>query len=70
MSTLKDYCEYLGWNILELSRQAGINRHTAAKALTGREISTKVARNIAEALSRTLGRTIHVGDIDGLNVKG
>jgi hypothetical protein len=65
---LQGYCKQLGWDAAELSRQAGINPKTARRAMFGEVISSRVAREIAKALSAALGRTINVGDIDGLKV--
>lgn len=68
--TLQQYCERLGWNISELSRQADINRHTASKAVFGRnECSSRVALKIVEALSRALNERVLVGDLEGLTIK-
>jgi DNA-binding XRE family transcriptional regulator len=67
---LQKYCEYLGWNTSELARRAGIDRHTAARALFGKqECSSATARKIAEALSKGLGRDIFVGDLENLITK-
>ena len=65
---LREYCRQLGWDAAELSRQAGINPKTARRAMLGEVISSRVAREIAKALSAALGRTINVGDIEGLRV--
>jgi plasmid maintenance system antidote protein VapI len=66
--TLQEYCEKLGWNNSELARQAGINRHTASKAIFGHTATSNVARKIADALTRALGTTVFVGDL-GLTIK-
>jgi hypothetical protein len=67
--TLSDYCHQLGWDATELSRQARINDRTARKALHGEAITGRVAREIAEALSKALGKHLTAGSIDGLNIK-
>lgn len=67
--TLSEYCEQLGWNAPELSRQAGIDYKTARKALDGEKIGAKQARDIAQALSAAFGKRINVGDIEGLNYR-
>lgn len=67
--TLEQYCNELGWNASDLSRQAGINWRTARKALDGEVIAAVQARQIAQALSTAYGRTIRVGDIQGLNYR-
>ena len=60
----------LGWDKAELARQAGISPHTSGKAVDGEAVSRRVARNIAGALSKALGTTINVGDVQGLHVEG
>ncbi len=65
---LREYCKQLGWDATELSRQAGINTKTARRAMLGEVVSSRVAREIAKALSTALGRTINVGDLEGLRV--
>jgi transcriptional regulator with XRE-family HTH domain len=64
--TLQQYLNQLGWTIADLSREARINYGTAAKAVNGERVAARIAREIAEALSRELGRTIRPGDIEGL----
>lgn len=66
--TLQGYCGYLGWDAAELSRKSGIAPRSARKALKGEEISFRVARDIADALSLYTGNRINVGDIQGLNI--
>jgi transcriptional regulator with XRE-family HTH domain len=68
---LREYCEYLGWNTGELARRAGIDRHTAARALFGKqECSSATARKIAEALSKGLGKDVFVGDLGCISPQG
>ena len=67
--TLDDYCKRLGWNAAELARRANINIRTAQRAMEGQRINAENARAIARALSEELGRTVHVGDLEGLNYR-
>jgi transcriptional regulator with XRE-family HTH domain len=67
--TLEDYRRSIPWSRAELARQAGLDYQTVSKAEAGEVISTKSAEAIVKALSRELGRTISVGEIDGLNVR-
>ncbi len=64
--TLEAYCEYLGWTTAELARNSGIAWRTADNAVRGMSISKRVARQIATALTRAMGQTVHPGDIVGL----
>jgi hypothetical protein len=67
--TLADYCRQLGWDASTLARQANINYRTAKKALDGEAITSRSAREIAEALSKAFGMPVYVGDIQGLSVQ-
>ena len=67
--TLSEYCAQLGWDQAEFARRAGITVNTARKALNGEAISSRVARDIADALTNAYGKRILVGDIDDLNVR-
>ncbi len=64
--TLQEYLSQLGWTVSDLSRQANINYQTAQKAVNGEKVSARVAREIAETLSRELGSVIRPGDVKGL----
>ncbi len=52
--------------MIELSRQAKINRRTARKALNGEVIAALKARQIAAAISSATGTTVNVGNIEGM----
>lgn len=67
--TLTELRESVPMNIPELARAAGVDDMTIRNAENGQRISTRSARAIAKALSRELGRTIQVQDIDGLQVR-
>jgi len=49
-----------------MARQAGIDGNTLMKAFRGQSVSMGTADKIATAISKKLGRTIHVTDIEGL----
>jgi hypothetical protein len=68
--TLQDYCDYLGWNVSRLAREAGITWKTANKAIFKDECSSRVASLIADAISRAMNKPVHVGDLEGLVIKG
>jgi len=61
--------QQLGWDMAELQRQANINYRTARRALDGEEVTARVARDIARALSEALGTTVHPGAIRGLKFR-
>lgn len=56
-------------NIPELARAAGVDAQTIRNAESGKRISVKTARAIAQALSDALGRTLRVQDIEELQVR-
>lgn len=67
--TLTQLRESVPMSIPELAREARVDDQTVRNAENGQRISARVARSLAEALSNTLGRTIQVRDIDGLQVR-
>ena len=67
--TLKELRESVPMTIAELAIQAGVSGQTIRNAEDGQRISIESARGIAQALSRALGRTIRVQDIEGLQVR-
>jgi transcriptional regulator with XRE-family HTH domain len=67
--TLKELRESVPMSIQELATAAGVSNQTIRNAEEGQRISVQSARGIAQALSRELGRTIRVQDIDGLQVR-
>ncbi len=66
---LTDWMKQLGWTITDLSREAKINPRSAKKAVDGEPVSARVARDIAEAVSRASGEKLTVGEIEELNVQ-
>lgn len=67
--TLTEYRESIPMSVPELARRANVDAQTIRNAESGQRISARVARNIAEALSEAVGRTINYRDIDGLDVR-
>lgn len=53
----------------ELARAAGVDDQTIRNAESGQRINIRTARAIAQALSKALGRTIQVQEIEGLQVR-
>ena len=66
---LAQYRELAALSVPELARKAEIDPQSVRNAEEGKRISTRVARQIAQALSTSLGQTIRVVDIDGLHVR-
>lgn len=66
--TLEDYRRQIGWSRGEMARQAGIDYNTLKRAIDGVSIAPRTAQGLAQAISRALGRTVLVGEINGLNV--
>jgi transcriptional regulator with XRE-family HTH domain len=67
--TLTELRESIPVNIPDLARAARLDPQTVRNAEAGQRISARSAKAIADALSRMLGRTIRVQDIDGLHVR-
>lgn len=67
--TLTELRESVPMGVSELGKAAGVDAQTIRNAEAGQRIYAKTARQIAEALSEALGRTIRVQDIDGLQVR-
>ncbi len=67
--TLEDYRLECQWSKNELARQSGLDFGTTNRAINGSSISLNTANKLAHALSRQLGRTIRIQDIEGLNVR-
>lgn len=66
--TLEEYRIACGWSKNEMARQADVNSNTVHKALRGESISAKTVNKLAKAISKELGQTVHVKDIEGLEV--
>jgi DNA-binding XRE family transcriptional regulator len=66
---LTELRESVPMNIPELARAAEVDAQTIRNAENGQRISVKSARAIAQALSDSLGKTIQVRDIEGLQVR-
>jgi DNA-binding XRE family transcriptional regulator len=66
---LTELRESVPMNIPELGKAAGVDAQTIRNAENGQRISVKSARAIAQALSKALGRTIRVQDIESLEVR-
>lgn len=65
LETLRIQC---GWSRNEMARQAGIDGNTLMKAFRGQSVSMGTADKLATAISKKLGRIIHVTDIEGLTI--
>jgi len=64
--TIREHCDYLGWTVSELSRQARISYNTAKKAYHNEPVTSRVVVEIASAFSSALNRRINVGDLTGV----
>ena len=67
--TLKELRESVPMSVQELATAAGVSNQTIRNAEEGQRISVQSARGIAQALTKELGRTIRVQDIDELQVR-
>ena len=66
---LTELRESVPMTIAELGQAAGVDQQTIRNAEAGQRINLRTARAIAQALTKELGRTIQVRDIDGLQVR-
>lgn len=65
---LNQYRNTCGWSKHEMARQADMDVNTVSKAMRGDSISMKTASKLARAISKELGQTIRIQEIEGLNV--
>jgi len=66
--TLREYRAYLGWSAAELARRAGLDAQTVRRVENGEPAFLHTVGAIATALSKELGKTVKIEDIDGVNV--
>ncbi len=67
--TLRELRESVPMSVQELATAAGVSDQTIRNAEEGQRISVQSARGIAQALTKELGSTIRVQDIEGLQVR-
>ena len=65
--TLDEYRRQIGWSLSEMARNAGIDFNTLKRAMDGESVSPQTARKLAAAISKALGETVRIADIEGLN---
>lgn len=68
MPTLKQLRLQAHLSVAELSRRASVDRKTVERAEEGRPVQDAKAYAIVEALSKELGQTINLDDVDGLSI--
>jgi transcriptional regulator with XRE-family HTH domain len=66
--TVREYRLQLGWSINELARRSGVAPRTVKRMEQGESVYDYIAAQVAKALSEALGRTITIGDLDGLDI--
>ena len=66
--TLEDYRIKCRWSKAEMARQARIDTNTLNRAINGIPVSSDTARKLASAISKGLGYSISVEDIEGLKI--
>ncbi len=67
--TLRTYRTNLGWSLTRLAKEAKLARGAVKNAEDGSMIRAETAKNIADALTRAIGKEISVSDIEGLNIQ-
>ncbi len=68
MTTLREYRVNLGWSQNELAKEAGTSQSIVKRAEDGEPITARIAKAIADALSKAYGQVIRPVDIEGLNI--
>ena len=66
--TLDDYRIECRWSKAEMARQARIDTNTLNRAINGIPVSSDTARKLASAISQSLGRSVSISEIEGLNI--
>lgn len=65
--TLEEYRLACGWSLAEMARRANIDYNTLKRARDGESVSMRTAKALAQAISRELGQTVRIQDIENLN---
>ncbi len=68
MTTLREHRVNLGWSQTELAMRAGTSQSVVRRAEVGETITARIAKAIADALSKAYGQEIKPVDIEGLNI--
>jgi len=66
---LEEYRLDCGWSQNEMARMAHLDPSTVGKALKGETIAIGSADKLVTAISKKLGRTIRIRDVEGLSIK-
>lgn len=66
--TVEEYRVSLGWSAAELARRARLTPRTVARVENGEPAYAHTVGAIARAFSESLGRTITIHDLDGVNI--
>ena len=69
MATLSELREEAGLTPTELAAQAHISYNTLIRMEAGQAVTRVYVDAVLSALSRTLGRTIALSDVQGVNVR-
>lgn len=65
---LIDYLNTLNWTQTRLAEEARISVSTVGRVIQEKTVSRKNADDICAALSRGMGRTIHLTDVNEIHV--
>lgn len=63
MIDIEEFCNTHGWTVTMLSYKAAINYRTAYRAYNGEPIAERSRIEIAEAISKQLGRKVYPSEL-------
>lgn len=65
---LADYLDIFSWSQKDLAKHAHVSPASVSRALHGDKVSRRIANAMAATISKELGQTVRVPDLDGLAV--
>jgi predicted transcriptional regulator len=69
MVKLISFLDELGWTQTRLSQESRVSSSTIRRILMGEDIQRQIAEDICKTLTRALGRTIRLQDVDEIHLQ-